>query len=175
VLDVHTGPSTRTERILQAAIAPLLRIIVHLAAVTFMDCRSVRELISVRAPVQQAGSGLLPAGLQPMVRRLFYHLDLIGLLPVFANAEEAVINGCQEPSWQPFGECPPAPSERVLDWAARKKAGRFGSPLPLPMPRTTGQMLVALGAPYSSPGAPSHAHPGRRPSQHARGGSAVTT
>jgi anti-anti-sigma factor len=92
--------SVHALRILQAATAPLLRIIVHLAAVTFMDCRSVRELISVRAPVQQAGSGLLLAGLQPMVRRLFYHLDLIGLLPAFASAEEAV-NGCQEPSWQP--------------------------------------------------------------------------
>jgi anti-anti-sigma factor len=121
----------------------LSRIIVHLAAVTFMDCRSVRELISVRAPVQQAGSGLLLAGLQPMVRRLFYHLDLIGLLPVFAGAEEAV-NGCQEPSWQPFGECPPAPSERVPGLGGKEEGRAVREPLP--MPRTTGQRLVALGA-----------------------------
>jgi anti-anti-sigma factor len=124
VPDVHVGPITRTgyvvvalrgeldatnaagtARILQAAVAPQLRIIVDLAEVTFMDCRSVREVISVRGPVQQAGSGLLLAGLQPMVRRLLYLLDLIGLLPVFASAEEAV-NGCQEPSWEPFLRMP---------------------------------------------------------------------
>ena len=113
--DVRAGPSARTgyvvvllrgelditnsastARILQAAVAPQLRIIADLAEVTFMDCRSVRELMSVRARAQQAGGALLLAGLQPAVRRLLCHLDLIGQLPVFPSADEAV-NGRQEP------------------------------------------------------------------------------
>jgi anti-sigma B factor antagonist len=114
VLDTHVGTRARTgyvvvalrgeldetnaagaARILMAAVAPQLRIIVDLAEVTFMDCRSVRELMSVRAQAHQAGGALLLAGLQPIVRRLFSLLDLIGLLPVFASVEEAV-NVCQE-------------------------------------------------------------------------------
>jgi anti-sigma B factor antagonist len=87
-----------TARILQAAVVPQLRIIVDLSEVTFMDCRSVRELISVRAQVQQAGGALLLAGPQPIVRRLLSLLELIGPFPVFASAEEA-INGGQESSW----------------------------------------------------------------------------
>ena len=124
MLDVRAGSSARTgyvvvllrgeldatnaagtARILQAAVAPQLRIIVDLLEVTFMDCRSVRELMSVRAQAQQAGGALLLAGLQPTVRRLLCHLDLIGLLPVFASADEAA-NGRQEPSREPWLRMP---------------------------------------------------------------------
>ena len=85
-----------TARILQAAVAPQLRIIVDLAKVTFMDCSSVRELLSARTQVRQAAGALLLAAPQPIVRRLLSLLGLIGLLPVFASVEEAV-SGCQEP------------------------------------------------------------------------------
>ncbi len=85
-----------TARILQAAVAPRLRIIVDLAKVTFMDCGSVRELLSARTQAQQAGGALLLAAPQPIVRRLLCLLGLIGLLPVFASVEEAV-TGCREP------------------------------------------------------------------------------
>ena len=93
-LDITNSASTA--RILQAAVAPQLRIIADLAEVTCIDCRSVRELMSVRARAQQADGALLLAGLQRAVRRLLCHLDLIGLLPVFASADEAA-NGRQEP------------------------------------------------------------------------------
>ena len=124
MLDTHVGTRARTGyvvvalrgeldetnaaaagRILMAAVAPQLRIIVDLAEVTFMDCRSVRELMSVRAQAQQAGGALLLAGLQPTVRRLLCHLDLVGLLPVFASADEAV-SGRQEPSREPWLRMP---------------------------------------------------------------------
>lgn len=120
MLDAHVGTRARTSyvvvalhgeldatnaagtaRILQAAVAPQLRIIVDLAEVTFLDCKSMHELISIRALLQQARGALLLTGLQPIVRRLFYRLDLIGLIPIFASVEEA-INVCQEPSWEPF-------------------------------------------------------------------------
>jgi anti-sigma B factor antagonist len=124
VLDTDVGPSARTAyvvvalrgeldatnaagtaRMLKTAVAPQLQIIVDLAEVTFMDCRSVHELISARAQVQQAGGALLLAGPQPTVRRLLSLLDLIGLLPVFTNVEEA-INGCQEPALQRLASHP---------------------------------------------------------------------
>lgn len=122
--ETHARPSTRadyvvvvlrgeldatnaagTARILQAAVEPQLQIIVDLAEVTFIDCRSMRELISARAQVQQAGGALRLARPQPTVRRLLSLLDLIGLHPVFTSVEKAV-NGCQEPStpWRGYTE-----------------------------------------------------------------------
>jgi anti-anti-sigma factor len=109
MLDAHVGVSERTghvvfalhgeldtlsaadaARILMAAAAPRLRIIVDLAEVTFMDCRSVHELISARAQVRQAGGDLLLAAPQPSVLRLLSLLNLIDVLPVATSAEEAI-------------------------------------------------------------------------------------
>jgi len=113
VLDTHAGPSAldyvivalcgeldlvsapSTARILQAAVAPQLRIIVDLTEVAFIDCSGVHELISARAQVEQAGGALLLTGLQPIVRRVLSLLELIGPLPIFASAEQA-INGYQK-------------------------------------------------------------------------------
>jgi anti-anti-sigma factor len=103
--ELDTTNAAGTARILTAAITPQLRIIVDLADVTFIDSKSVRELMSARAQAQQAGGALLLARPQPTVRRLLSLLDLIGLFPVFASVEEA-ITGCQEPScWLDLRPC----------------------------------------------------------------------
>lgn len=84
MLDTHVGPSARTSyvvvalrgeldatnaagtaRILQAAVAPQLRIIVDLAEVTFVDCSSLGGLLRVQRLARQGGGGVLlaaPAG-----------------------------------------------------------------------------------------------------------------
>jgi len=81
-----------TARILSAAIAPQLRIIVDLTEVTFMDCTSAYALISSRAQARKTGGDLLLAGPQPPVRRLLSLLDPAGP-PVFTSEQEA-INRC---------------------------------------------------------------------------------
>jgi anti-sigma B factor antagonist len=113
--ELDTTNAAGTARILQAAVAPQLQIIVDLAEVTFMDCRSVRELVSMRTQAQQAGGALLLAGPQPRVRRLLSLLDLIGLLPAFTSVEEAV-NGCQKPTtpWRSYIES----NGVVSDWSS---------------------------------------------------------
>jgi anti-sigma B factor antagonist len=92
--ELDTLSAADAARMLMAAAAPQLRIIVDLAEVTFMDCRSAHELISARAQVRQAGGDLLLAAPQPRVLRLLSLLDLIDLLPVVSSAEEA-INGAR--------------------------------------------------------------------------------
>lgn len=94
-LDLASAPATA--RILRAAVAPHLRIIVDLTEVTFIDCSGVAELLSARAQVEQAGGALLLTGLHPRVRRILSLLKLTGALPIFASAQEA-INGNQEAS-----------------------------------------------------------------------------
>lgn len=111
--ELDTTNAAGTVRILTAAITAQLRIIVDLAEVTFIDSKIARELMSARAQAQEAGGDLRLAGPQPTVRRLLSLLDLIGLLPVFANVEEA-ISGYQEPNWKSFRRTTSSPSERVL-------------------------------------------------------------
>jgi anti-sigma B factor antagonist len=66
------------------------RIVVDLADLAFMDCRSLRELASARAQARRAGGDLLLAGPQPIVLRLLFLTDMINHWPGFASVDEAV-------------------------------------------------------------------------------------
>lgn len=76
------------------------RIIIDLAKLTFMDCFSLRELISVRGQARLAGGDMALAEPQPIVLRILLLTGMIQSIPVFASVHEAVIGT------QPL---PPAP------------------------------------------------------------------
>jgi anti-anti-sigma factor len=81
---------------LRAHAARGARIVVDLAGVTFMDCGSLHELMSVRAQARRAGGDLVLAGPQPIVLRLLSLVsaaDMIGQCPVFASVHDAVNGG----------------------------------------------------------------------------------
>jgi anti-sigma B factor antagonist len=90
-LDVCTAADT--VRTLTAHAVSGARIIVNLAELTFIDCSSLRELISVRARAQQAGGDLALADPQPIVLRLLLLTGMISLCPVFTSMHDAVNGG----------------------------------------------------------------------------------
>jgi anti-anti-sigma factor len=90
-LDVCTAADT--VRTLTAHAASGTRIIVDLAELTFVDCSSLRELITVRARAQQAGGDLALADPQPMVLRLLVLTGMSSRCPVFASVRDAVKDG----------------------------------------------------------------------------------
>jgi anti-sigma B factor antagonist len=87
-IDVSTADGVR------ALMAPAVsgqRVIVDLADLTFMDCGSLRVLVSVRTQCRRAGGDLLLAGpFQPIVLRLLGLTDVFNHWPVFASVDEAV-------------------------------------------------------------------------------------
>ena len=90
-LDVCTaGDSVRT---LMAHASGGARIVVDLAELTFIDCGSLREVISARARARQAGGDLALAGPQPIVLRLLLLTGMISRCPVFTTVHDAVKGG----------------------------------------------------------------------------------
>jgi anti-anti-sigma factor len=65
-------------------------IIVDLADLSFMDCGSLRELVTARAQARQAGGELILAGPQPIVLRLLFLTDVINHWPEFRSVDEIV-------------------------------------------------------------------------------------
>jgi anti-sigma B factor antagonist len=94
-LDVCTAADS--VRTLTAHAASGARIIVDLAELTFIDCSSLREVISVRAQAQQAGGDLALADPQPAVLRVLRLTGLISLCPVFTSMHDAVNGGPTAP------------------------------------------------------------------------------
>jgi anti-sigma B factor antagonist len=87
-LDVCTAPDVVP--MLMASASTGSGIVVDLAELAFMDCGSLRELVSARAKARLAGGDLLLASPRPMVLRLFFLSEMISHWPVFASVEEAV-------------------------------------------------------------------------------------
>ena len=87
-LDVCTAPDIVPG--LMASAAAGSGIVIDLADLAFMDCGSLRELVSARAKARLAGGDLVLACPQPIVLRLFLLTEMIGHWPVFASVEEAV-------------------------------------------------------------------------------------
>jgi anti-sigma B factor antagonist len=85
--DVTTAPDD-----VRAPMAPSVsgpQVIVDLADLAFMDCGSLRELVSARTQSRRAGGDLLLAGPQPIVLRLLLLTDMINHWPVFTSVDEA--------------------------------------------------------------------------------------
>ena len=87
-LDVCTAADSL--QALRAHAASGARIIVNLAELTYIDCGSMRELISVRTQAQRAGGDLALADPQPIVLRLLLLTDMISQCPVFTSVHDAV-------------------------------------------------------------------------------------
>ena len=66
------------------------QIVVDLAELAFIDCGSLREVVSVRAQARQAGGDLALAGPQPLVLRLLLLTGMISRCPVFTSVHDAV-------------------------------------------------------------------------------------
>ena len=90
-LDVCTAADS--VRTLTACASGGARIIVDLAELTFIDCSSLREVISVRAQARQAGGDLALADPQPMVLRLLLLTGMSSRCPVFTSVRDAVKRG----------------------------------------------------------------------------------
>jgi anti-anti-sigma factor len=80
-------------RTLTAHAAAGARIVVDLAELAFIDCGSLREVVSVRALARQAGGDLALAGPQPLVLRLLLLTGMISRCPVFTTVHDAVKSG----------------------------------------------------------------------------------
>jgi anti-sigma B factor antagonist len=80
-------------RTLTAHAAAGARIVVNLAELAFIDCGSLREVISVRAQARQAGGDLALADPQPLVLRLLVLTGMISRCPVFGSVHDAVKGG----------------------------------------------------------------------------------
>ena len=93
------------------------QIVVDLADLAFMDCGSLRGLVSARAQSRQAGGDLLLAGAQPIVLRLLFLTDMIDHWPVFTSVDEAVSG-----AWG-------APSVPGTPKGGGRRGLRFGGPL----------------------------------------------
>ena len=89
-LDVCTAADSL--RALRAHAASGARIIVNLAELTFIDCSSLREVISVRATAQQAGGDLALAAPQLLVLLLLL-TGMISRCPVFPSMHDVVSGG----------------------------------------------------------------------------------
>lgn len=94
-LDVCTAADS--VRTLTAHAASGARIIVNLAELTFIDCGSLRGLISVRAQAQQAGGDLALADPQPIVLRILLLTGMISRCPVFTSVHDAISSGRAAP------------------------------------------------------------------------------
>jgi anti-sigma B factor antagonist len=90
-LDVCTAADS--VRALTAYASCGARIVVNLAELTFIDCGSLREVISVRAKARQAGGDLALADPQPIVLRLLVLTGMSSRCPVFASVRDAVKGG----------------------------------------------------------------------------------
>jgi anti-sigma B factor antagonist len=109
VLDTHVGTGARTRyvvvalrgeldvtnaagiaRILQAAVAPQLRIIVDLAELTFMDCSSLGGLLRVQRLARQGGGDVLLAAPAANVLRLLSLTCMDKAFGVHASVDAAV-------------------------------------------------------------------------------------
>jgi anti-sigma B factor antagonist len=97
-LDVSNAVTGGRELMAVAASAPGSWMIIDLAEVTFIDCRSLRELASVRAQVRRAGGDLVLAGPQPIVLRLIAATDMMHRCPIFASVPEAVSRAASDPA-----------------------------------------------------------------------------
>ena len=86
--DVTTAPDD--VRTLMAPSVSGPQIVVDLADLAFMDCGSLRELVSARTRSRRAGGDLLLVGPQPIVLRLLFLTDAINHWPVFTSVDEAV-------------------------------------------------------------------------------------
>jgi anti-sigma B factor antagonist len=64
-------------------------IIVDLADLAFMDCGSLRELVSARAQARRAGGDLVLVGAQPIVLRLLSLTGMFNGWPEFASVDDA--------------------------------------------------------------------------------------
>jgi anti-anti-sigma factor len=80
-------------RTLTACASSGARIVVDLAELTFIDCGSLRALVSVRAQARQAGGDLALADPQPIVLRLLILTGMISRCPVFISVHDAVKSG----------------------------------------------------------------------------------
>ena len=112
--DVTTAPDD-----VRALMAPSVcgpQIVVDLADLAFMDCGSLRELVSARAQSRRAGGDLLLTGAQPIVLRLLSLTDMIDHWPVFKSVDEAVSGTWGAP---PAPGTPPGdgPRERLFGGA----------------------------------------------------------
>jgi anti-sigma B factor antagonist len=90
-LDVCTVPDIVPA--LMASVSSGSGIVVDLADLAFLDCGSLRELVSARAKARLAGGDLVLACPQPIVLRLLLLTEMIGHWPVFASVDEAVSGG----------------------------------------------------------------------------------
>jgi len=90
-LDVYTAADS--VRTLTAHAAAGARIVVNLAELTFIDCGSLRAVVSVRAQARQAGGDLALADPQAIVLRLLLFTGVISRCPVFASVHDAVKGG----------------------------------------------------------------------------------
>jgi anti-sigma B factor antagonist len=94
-LDVCTASDIVSS--IMASTAPGSGIVVDLADLSFMDCGSLRELVSARAKARLAGGDLMLACPQPIVLRLFFLTEMTNHWPVFASVEEAVSGSREAP------------------------------------------------------------------------------
>jgi anti-sigma B factor antagonist len=104
-------------RALSAAAAPGTRVIVDLEDLAFIDCSGLSAMVSAWKQAQQAGGDLRLAAPQQLVLRLLCLTDLTGLLPLFADVDQAANGNGRSPApvWlardQPDGETPPGNGE----------------------------------------------------------------
>ena len=88
--ELDTTNAAGTARILQAAVAPQLRIIVDLAEVTFVDCSSLGGLLRVQRLARQGGGGVLLAAPAANVLRLLCLTCADEVFGVHASVDAAV-------------------------------------------------------------------------------------
>ena len=91
--ELDVGNAADWVRTLAAHACSGARIIVDLAELTFIDCGSLREVVSVRAQALRAGGDLALAGPQPIVLRLLVLTDMISRCPVFTSVHDVVKGG----------------------------------------------------------------------------------
>lgn len=142
MLDTHVGTGARTSyvvvalrgeldatnaagtaRILQAAVAPQLRIIVDLAEVTFMDCSSLGGLLRVQRLARQGGGDVLLAAPAANVLRLLGLTGVDEAFGVHASVDAAVASIERRP--EAAGSRRPGPGGRS-DTRARVLSGSSG-------------------------------------------------
>jgi anti-anti-sigma factor len=86
-LDVCTAADA--VRALTGPAAAGIRVIVDLAELSFMDCYSLNQLMTVRARARRAGGDLVLAEAQIAVLRLLALCDMAGRRLVFTSVDEA--------------------------------------------------------------------------------------
>ncbi len=102
---------------LSAAAVSGSRVIVDLEGLAFIDCSGLSAVVSAWKQARQAGGELRLAAPEQLVLRLLCLTGLTGLLPVFANVDQAANGDGRSPalSWlargQADGAAPPGNGE----------------------------------------------------------------